>query len=211
MKKHLIILLLLIFYNQLFAQTNWERFRKESCPIKTWVLLHPFKAKKALLISKEAIKITDSIAETNLLDKDGSGGQVDAFRHAYWMAKLHQEIGRNAARNLGKAHERDNYKSFKKGHFEDGTYPDYASKKMDLYNNKIGLTFSVKNDTRSNVGLIYKIINAIKKGDLKVIKKDTKGNYLTCNNEQISIQDLNKWKNKKCLVYSNYKHYLLQN
>lgn len=193
----------MLFCNQLFAQSNWERFWKQSSAIKTWVLLHPFKAKKALLISKEANKIADSIAKTNLLDKDVSGGQVDAFRHAYWMAKLHKKIGRNAARTLGKAHERDNYNSFKKGHFEDGIYPDYASKKMDLFNNKMGLTFSVKNDTRSNVGLIYKIINAIKKGNLKIIKKDTKGNYLTCNNELIPAQELKKWKNKKCLVTSN--------
>ena len=211
MKKSLLILVLLIFCNQLIAQTNWQRFWKQSCPIKTWVLLHPFKAKKALLISKEATKTADSIAKTNLLDKDVSGGQVDAFRHAYWMAKLHQEIGRNAARTLGKAHERDNYISFKKGYFEDGIYPDYASKKMDLFNNKIGLTFSVRNDMRSNVGLIYKIINAIKKGDLKVIKKDIEGNYLTCNNEQIPTQELKKWNNKKCLITSKNTHYLPNN
>jgi hypothetical protein len=207
MKKSLLILGLLFFCNQLFAQTNWERFWKQSCPIKTWVLLHPFKAKKAFLISKDATKIADSIAKTSLLDKDVSGGQVDAFRHAYWMAKLHQEIGRSAARSLGKAHERDNYKSYKKHQLEDGVFPDFASQKMDLFNNKKGLTFSIKNDKKSNIGLIYKIINAIKKGDLKVIKKDKEGNYLTCNNELIPKQELNKWNNKKCLITSNYNNF----
>ena len=44
-----------------------------------------------------------------LLDKDPSGGQVDAFRHAYWMARLNEEIGKNAAKSLGKAHEKENY------------------------------------------------------------------------------------------------------
>lgn len=211
MNKTLLIIGFIIASNQLFAQSSWELFRKQSCPIKTWVLLHPFKAKKALLISKEAIKITDSVAKTKLLDKDVAGGQIDAFRHAYWMAKLHQEIGRSAALSLGKAHERDNYKSYKKYRLEEGILPDLASNKMDLFNNKIGLSFSVKNDTRSNIGLIYKIINAIKKGDLQVIKKDKNGNYLTFNNQLIPKQELKNWNNKKCLISSNYKHYFPKN
>ena len=39
---------------------------------------------------------------------------MDAFRHAYWMARLRQEIGKTAARSLGKAHEKENYQTFKK-------------------------------------------------------------------------------------------------
>ena len=73
------------------------------------MLFHPFKATKALEISKEVNRISDSIKKTNLLDGDASGGQVDAFRHAYWMARLKQEIGESAARSLGKAHEKENY------------------------------------------------------------------------------------------------------
>jgi len=46
-----------------------------------------------------------------LLDGDASGGQVDAFRHAYWMARLHQEIGKRAAFSLGKSHEKENWKT----------------------------------------------------------------------------------------------------
>lgn len=186
------------------SQSSWEQFKKQSSPIKIWALLHPFKVKKAYAISLEVKKISDSIATTNLLDKDISGGQVDAFRHALWMATLRIKIGKYAAKSLGKAHERANYKTFKKRKLEDGILPDKASKEMDLFNNKIGLTFSKKGDSISVKSLIYKISNAILKGELKVIKKDSLGNYLTCNNRIITVQELrNTWKNKKCLVSSN--------
>lgn len=198
--KLLIVFVLLSL--KLQAQSNWELFKSQSGALKKWALLHPFKAKKAFIISNEAIKVSDSIATTNLLDKDKAGGQIDAFRHAYWMAILQIEIGKNAAFSLGKSYERANYKSFKKGVLENGIYSDFTSKKMDLFNNKMGLTFSIKSDTRSKNGLIYKIVNAIKRGDLKVIKKDCLGNYLTCGGTIILKENLKKWKNNKCLITS---------
>ncbi len=78
----------------LYSQSNWQQFKKLSCAEKTWTVLHVFKAKKAYIVAKEAQHVSDSIAKTPLLDGDKSGGQVDAFRHAYWMARLHQEIGK---------------------------------------------------------------------------------------------------------------------
>jgi len=198
-----LLIVFVLFSLKLQAQSNWELFKSQSGPLKKWALLHPFKAKKAFEISEEVIKITDSIAATNLLDKGKAGGQVDAFRHAYWMAVLQIEIGKKAACSLGKAYERVNYRSFKKGILENGISSDFASKKMDLFNNKIGLQYSVKRDTRSKNGLVYKVINAIKRGDLKVIKKDSLGNYLTCNGSIILKEDLKKWKNNKCLIPSN--------
>ena len=202
MNKTRLLVVLILLCIQLNAQSNWEIFKDQSGPLEKWALLHPFKAKKAFLLSTEVKKLSDSIANTNLLDKDKVGGQVDAFRHAYWMAILHQEIGRNAARSLGRAYERANYKTFKKSGFEEGLRPDFASKKMDVFNNKMGLKYSVKRDARSKKGLIYKIVNAIKRGDLKVIKKDSLGNYLTCNGAIILQEDFKKWKNNKCLISS---------
>ena len=171
-----------------------------------WVVLHPFKAKKALRISKNAYQIADSIKKTPLLDGDGSGGQVDAFRHAFWMASLRQEIGKNAACSLGKLHEKENYKTFKKRKLEDGVIPDKIASTMDLFNNNIGLSLTRKGSIISKKSLIYRIVNEIYLGKLKVIKKDHKGNFLTCNNKLISLKSLKgKWKNNKCLVDSNYK------
>ncbi len=168
-----------------------------------WVLFHPFKAKKALAISKEANRVADSIKKSPLLDGDPSGGQVDAFRHAYWMACLNQVIGKNAARSLGKAHEKDNYKTYKKRKLEDGVIPDKISSTMDLFNNEIGLSLTRRNSKGSKKGLVYKVINAIHAGKLKIIKKDTKGNFLTCDGKIISSKSLKgKWKNNKCLISS---------
>jgi hypothetical protein len=205
MKKVLFFYCLLVT-SIVCSQSNWEKFKKLSCAEKTWTVLHIFKAKKAYLVAKEAQHVSDSIAKTPLLDGDKSGGQVDAFRHAYWMARLHQEIGKNAARSLGKAHEKTNYQQYKNSTLEDGIAPDKISSDMDLYNNNIGLSFTQKGVSHPKDGLIYKIVNAILAGELKVIKKDSKKNYLTCDDQIITQKELKgKWKNNKCLISSNTK------
>ncbi|WP_428743407.1 DUF6973 domain-containing protein [Tenacibaculum sp.] len=197
---------LLFFALSSKAQSNWQEFKKLSSLKKTWVLLHPFKAKKALIVSREASRISDSIRVSSLLDGDFSGGKVDAFRHAFWMALLQQEIGKNSARSLGKAHEKENYQTYKKRKLEDGVVPDQISSEMDLFNNEIGLTLSEKGGKLPKNGLIYRIINAIHQGKLKIIKKDKKGNFLTCDDKVIPKKNLlGKWKNNKCLVNSNYQ------
>ncbi len=204
MGKGVFILVFIFFSSQLSAQSNWKKFWNQSAPHKMWVLFHLCKAKKASEISYEATRVSDSIAKTDLLDKDLAGGQVDAFRHAYWTARLQQEIGKRAAISLGKAHEKDNYRTFKKKQLENGVLPDKASKEMDLFNNKVGLLYSEKGISTSKKELTRNIVNAILKGDLKVIKKDTVGNFLTCDGELIPSEELlNTWENRKCLVPSN--------
>ena len=203
MKKIVLFFALVISFTA-FSQSNLSKFWKLSGPKRTWVLFHPFKAKKSLEISKEANRIADSIKKSSLLDKDAAGGQVDAFRHAYWMARLRQEIGESAARSLGKAHEKENYQTYKKQKLEDGVVPDKISSEMDLYNNEIGLSLIAKGSKTPKNGLIYRIINAIHQGKMKVIKKDKKGNFLTCDGKLISSKSLKgTWENNKCLVPSN--------
>jgi len=186
------------------AQSNWQRFKQLLPAQKTWVILHPFKAKKAYIVSLEANKISDSIAKTHLLDGDISGGQVDAFRHAYWMARLNQEIGKSAAKSLGKAHEKDNYRQFKKQLLEEGVLPDKISSDMDLINNNIGLNYTQKGKPYPKDGLIYRIVNEILAGELRILKKDKEGNYVSCSGEILTPEELkNSWTNNKCLVPSN--------
>jgi len=43
-------------------------------------------------ISLNTEKTADTIGKTKLLGQDRNGDQVDAFRHAFWMATLAQEI-----------------------------------------------------------------------------------------------------------------------
>jgi hypothetical protein len=202
MREFLFIIILLTAIN-LEAQKNLKGFFELSGPKKTWVLFHPFKAKKSLAISKETNRVSDSIRKTDLLDGDASGGQVDAFRHAFWMARLRQEIGKSAARSLGKAHEKENYLTFKKNQLEDGIVPDEISSTMDLWNNEQGLKLIRKGSKVSKKGLIYRVVNAIEKGKMRIIKKDKKGNFLTCDGKIIFNNALKgKWKNNKCLVPS---------
>lgn len=205
MKKNIAILFL-VFTISTNSQSNFKKFFDLSCPIKTWVILHPFKATEALKISNEAQKVSDSIQKLNVLDGDGNGGQVDAFRHAYWMARLHQEIGESAARSLGKSHEKENYLTYKKLKLEEGVVPDEISSKMDLYNNEQGLKLISRESEVSRNGLMYRVINAILEGEMKIIKKDEKGDFLTCDDQLILNESLKgKWKNNKCLISSENK------
>ncbi|QOD59882.1 hypothetical protein H9I45_11040 [Polaribacter haliotis] len=204
--KKLLPILFFVFVVSTNAQSDFKSFLKLSGPIKTWVLFHPFKAKKSLEISMETNRVADSIRKTNLLDGDPAGGQVDAFRHAYWMARLRQELGKSSARSLGKAHERDNYITYKKMKLEDGVVPDEISSEMDLYNNEEGLKIITRNSEVSKNGLIFRIVNAIHHGKMKIIKKDKDGNFLTCDGKIIPKESLKrKWKNSKCLISSNQK------
>ena len=199
-----ILLIALVFLStHVNSQTGLKDFFKLSGPKKSWVLKYPFKAKKVLEISLDVKRISDSLKTSNLLDGDLNGGQLDAFRHAYWMARLKEEIGEAAARSLGKAHEKENYKTYKKNKLEDGVLPDKISTEMDLWNNEQGLKLVSKNGTTPKIGLIYRIVNAIHQGKMKVIKKDKNGNFLTCDGEIILKESLvGKWENKKCLLYS---------
>lgn len=203
MKKRIAIIGFLFCTISMFSQSSLKSFFDLSGPKRTWVFFHPFKAKKSLAISKETNKVAASIGKSDLLDGDASGGQVDAFRHAYWMARLSQEIGESAARSLGKAHEKENYLTFKNNKLEDGIVPDEISSEMDLYNNEQGLKLVSANKNMSKEVLINTIVKAIKSGKMKIIKKDNKGNFLNADGKPISKQSLKgKWKNNKVLVSS---------
>ena len=75
---------------------------------------------------------------------------------------------------------------------------------MDLYNNNMGLSFTIKGCATPKSGLVYRVINAIRAGKLKIIKKNNQGIYLDCANQEIPNDSLlGKWKNSKCLIDSN--------
>src|SRR5258705_12173330 len=90
-----------------FCQINYKsEFKKLSCAEKHWVFFHPFIAKKAFRLTQQARAASKEMLRSPLLDGDFNGGQVDAFRHAYWMALLTQHMCWRKARWLGKAHEK---------------------------------------------------------------------------------------------------------
>ncbi len=197
------IFLFFVFFVQFFSaygqKSSLKSFKKLSCPEKWWVIAHPFVAKRALNISLEARQKTDSIQQNKILMGYGNGDQIDAFRHTYWMAKLTQTIGERKARKLGRAHEKGNYRDYKKGNKEDGSLPDKISSDMDLYNNEVGI--KVGKEQLEN--LVQKVIEEVKNGNCKIIKKDKQGKFLDCEGNMIPKESLiGKWENNKCLVES---------
>lgn len=190
--------------NNVFAQGTLKNFTKLSCPEKCWVLRHPFIAKKAYKISIESAKKATELKSDSTLDDDTNGGQLDAFRHSYWMARTTQEFGWRRARSLGKAHEKGNYRDYKKHRLEDESLPDKQACEMDYLNNDVGIQIGKDNLSSSEEELTLKIKNLILSGKLFVLKKDNQGNFLKCNGEIIPKEELKwKWESQKCIVPSN--------
>jgi len=185
------------------SPTLRHSYAKLSSPEKNWVALHSLKAKRAFLISKEVEKVADSIAAENIIGDDNNGGHLDAFKHSFWMARLTQSIGINAALSLGKAHEKGNYLTFKKERLEDGWLPDKASSEMDLFNNSVGLSIGIHNKKVSRSILMQKVLDSLQNGKLRILNKDVQGNFIDCQQNRIPLDSLkNKWDTKKCLISS---------
>lgn len=198
-----IMLLLVVFSNVLVGQnSSVGQFRKLSCAEKRWVFFHPFVAKKALQLSLEARTVTAEVKQQQILKGIGNGDQLDAFRHTYWMARLAQEINWRKAKRLGKAHEKGNYRQFKKGKLEDDVLPDKISSEMDFFNNEVGLNLGKSNKEQE---LKNEVIKLVKEGKCKILKTDADGNFLDENNKIIPIEEFKgKWENRKVLVDSDY-------
>ena len=194
------LLLFFVVSSLVYSQSKYKSFKKLSCPEKWWVVWHPFVAKKAFSISQLARQKTDSIKQNKILKGKGNGDQVDAFRHTFWMAQLTNEIGWRRAKSLGRAHEKGNYKDYKKRRLEDGEVPDKISSDMDYVNNDVGIALG-KN---TNENLVNKVVELVKMGKCKIIKTDAEGNYLDCGGNILLKKDLKgKWENEKCLVWSD--------
>ncbi|MBK8806701.1 MAG: hypothetical protein IPO21_08670 [Bacteroidales bacterium] len=169
-----------------------------------WAVAHPFVAKKVYTISKEAQRAAFQMAKTDSLDRDAVGGQVDAYRHIYWMALLVQEIAPRKARRLGEIHEKDNFRDFKKRRNEDGILPDSVSGNMDLLNNEIGIAIGLQIKDSSRTFISQTVVERIRQGEAWIIKKNHKGTFLTCNGYEISIAEYKGiWGIPKCLIPSN--------
>ncbi|MGL4597553.1 MAG: DUF6973 domain-containing protein [Bacteroidia bacterium] len=205
-KKIYVCTLMGVFFATLsFAQQNYQSFRQLSKPEKYWVLSHPFVAKKAWRCTQRARAATDSLAQAEVLT-DANGGQLDAFRHAYWMVLLRVEIGERRARKLGEAHERGNYIEFKNGKQEDGALPDSVSTVMDERNNAAGRALGdslLKNTADSSFNAVQLVLFAVWNGELWIIRKDENGRPLNCTGDLILEEEKKKWNIPKCLVRSD--------
>jgi len=208
-----LFILLVICANSFLADAQEKNpvpdISKTSCPEKRWALFHPFIAKKSYRLTKDALHIADSIKNSGTLDGDTHGGQVDAFKHAYWMAILSQHIKYKKANKLGKAHEKGNYKSFirnKRKSFQ--TSHDKVSSEMDLWNNQKGLEIGLILKGHELIIIQQAIIDSIQAGKMKIISKNASGQFLDCEGNIIPKENLiGIWENEKCLIPSNQKKY----
>jgi hypothetical protein len=169
----------------------------------TWALGHPFAALKVKKITKKCNKL---IPQTNLnthLDNYSNGGQLDAYRHTFYMAAYSQKVKPKKLRKLGQAHEKTNYRQFKKHKKEDGEIADSLSSVMDLKNNELGFKIGVENRNESLEALSVKVIEEIKKGNAFIMKRNSAGAYLDCEGNVIDLKEYKKvWNVPKCLVRS---------
>lgn len=208
MNKIITIIIILFIGTSVFGQKQsaLKQFEKLSRPERCWVFFHPFVANKAWRLTKEVLILTDSINKTNLFDQDPSGGQVDAFRHTFWMAFLTQRISWRKVYKLGLAHEKGNYLEYRHNKTEDGNVPDKISSDMDFWNNNIGIRIGRANKKALKNELKNIVVASLISGEMRIIKKNKTGGFLDIYNKIIPSDSLKGfWLNDKCLVESNYK------
>jgi len=206
--RSIILFFTLIYFSSAVGYSQQKsalkQFKKLSCPEKKWVLAHPFIASKTWKLTRFVLEVTDSVRISGLLDGDPDGGQVDAFRHAYWMAFLSHYINRKKVYQLGVAHEKGNYLEYKNNIIEERTVPDKISSDMDFWNNNKGLDIGLINKNAGSYELKALVLELLLKGELKIILKNLRGDYLDCNGKIIDNDSLKgQWINTKCLVPSN--------
>ena len=200
-----VLLILLAFTSlSLTAQqkASWKSLGRAE---KVWVLMHPFSAKKAQKLTALAVHHADSINDLVKFPNPESGGRKDALRHAYWMALISNKIGPKRALWLGYAHEKAGKKDFEKGIEEDGSLADQTAMQMDLINNSFGVKVGKYCYECDQQKLLETVLESLKKGELKIIKQNSKGDFLDEDNEIIPTDSWKgRWENERVLINSGF-------
>lgn len=202
----IVLLQLVLGPPKLAAQGKVVQFFELSKFEKSWTIKHLKYASKANFYTEIAKLVTDSLIKNNVLDQDLSGGQIDAFRHAFWMANMVLNgVPPEVALELGEVHEKSNVYEYKARSTNNLSMLDASSCYMDLFNNIKGveLALGLPKTTTQNE-LIHLLLNRVSLGDFAIIYKDYLGNMLTCEGQILTIEaQSNSWYNGKCIVPSN--------
>lgn len=187
-------------------ESRWHYFRELSRPVRWWVITHPFSAGKAWEIANHAREVSRAMEDHELLDGDGSGGQVDAFRHGYWMALMASEIGPKRAWRLGYDHEKGNKLDYLRNRSTtEKALPTASDCTMDMYNNDAGIRIGMKYGGQSRSDLKKIVLENLLNGYFVIIKKDEQGNPLDCDGNPLEQSEwFHQWENPACLVPSDY-------
>lgn len=207
-RTRIIMVFVLFFISpSLFGQKKVSP-RRVTRPEMVWALTHPFVAMKALKLTRIALGTAEAMRGDTILDNCWVGGQLDAFRHSYWMAMCAQKIKPRKVIGLGNAHEKGNWLDYKKGRLEEDAVPDSVNSAMDYYNNARGVQLGCENRKASPEELKRIIINDILAGNMKIVATDAKGNYIDCSGMIIDLRAwTGKWNIPKCLAPSNQTLY----
>lgn len=173
-------------------------------PVALWGISHPFAAAKIKKINRQCLTIYNQKELKTRLDSFNSGGQLDAFRHVFFMAAFHQKVNAKKLRKLGKAHENKNYRQFLKGEQQGEFRHDSLSMVMDLHNNEVAFGLKSSGTFVSLEELKETVIQTLYSGKALVMKRNRKGQLLKCDNSLLRPEDYgNSWYIPKCLVSSN--------
>lgn len=202
-----LLLFLNIYIQPVSAQGIIAEYKNLLPPERKWARKHLFIARKAFHITQKVQEICYRISKDSVLKGPDSSGQLDAFRHALWMALLAKQFGEKRAIQIGKVHEESNRLIFEQLLTEDGVMPDSAGREMDLINNLIGASLGARNRYASDEALCKLMIHQIKEGGFYILRTNEAGYFLNCQGEVINMSVyLNQWNIPKCLVPSNQVH-----
>ena len=194
----ILIVLVFCFEKQLVSQHNISKYEIR------WAVLHPIASLKIKKHLPEAMSFYKEIKSSKQLDTLESGGKLDAFRHTFTMAYLSRFVKVKKLRKLGKAHEKGNKLNFFKSYQEFGERADSLACEMDLRNNELGFLIGESQKNIKIYELKELVLTQIKQGNAWYLKKNSKNEYISCNNEPINLNLYNQiWFVPKCLVKSN--------
>jgi len=145
-------------------------------------LLRELQDKYGVLGLKKFQEIHDEafeVADQRFATPDQNDDHNDAFRHAYWNARLTQEFGEDWTKRFTYAHE---------------SIPgnQAAREAMDLYNNEVGRSIAVANPDASPKELADKIQEAVRQGRTVVIGGDGQLDY----SDQVRPEDTGQPENR---------------
>lgn len=198
----LFLILMLMIPVVLHGQGKASGFFSLGAAEKWWVITHPFRAGRAFRAMQETRVRVDSLYTTGVFDRWIHGGRLDAYRHTYWMAITGSRVGVRAARRLGRAHERSNYRDYLKGKTEEGILADATATEMDLHNNEAGLLLGMAYRQERISDLHINITELMKSGQLRMLKMDEQGRLLDCQGRVCARYEntANQWKLPVCLI-----------
>lgn len=199
--KLCVLILFVTFLQNSFSQNFSKIFCNLDFKDKVWVISKPCSSLKVKKISNEVIYLTNKISKSDLINSKLSEQEIDAFRHISLMYKLSSQIGVEKARRFGNIYESYNKHIFFKN--PNSGY-DRAGEWMDKFNNEIGIYLYLKYGQIYEEKLIQEIGYQIKKGNARMIKKDSIGNSLNVDNKIIESDIwIKNWVNDRVLIQTN--------